>query len=461
MNLVEFKQYLTDKNLEATKLLDGMKSEADRLAYLDSKIMNLDGYEHFLKAAKGIADDAQGDIDHLNHLSDEVFNHKNRDEFYSDCYMEFMTINFALKSCVYQAARIEETAKHIANKYGVLFQYGQGMEFGKIIVSIPDFDDVANFITECNQKKEAQLVTPEDEKIMQEKEVEDLDIPEDDSKFAGKNIRFAEDDGSTDDDDYDHVIGVIDGPDDLPKHPYTNDIHQTYASFDEKTKIVTNWYYDSLVHHWMGEQWSEPLTKTTFEDYVQSVEIDRKYTPNGLRIFSFVNELDDLPLHNKQKGTVWAVRNGCDAEFNPVYLYYAWDEAEDGTPYYSGFTGDDSLWGGIPVHTVSWNGFKWIDSGCYSISDCKFINVVKSYNELNTLDDCYEEVQEAISNRKTPVKVLLLDHEDGNTTIEPFVYNDDSKKWVHGIPIVYADDEKSTKECTEEFVHDWKEAHNQ
>lgn len=474
MTINEFKQYLTDKNLEATKLLSGMTSEADRLKYLDDHIINMDGYEHFLKAAKSIADDAQGDIDHLNQLSDEVFNHPNRDEFYGDCYMEFMTINFALKSCAYQAARIEETAKHIVNKYGVLFQYGQGMEFGKIIVSIPDFDDVINFITECDEKKKDQIVTPEDVKLMIEKDTEDLDIsdaevlldepdyvdesdiPDHDSKFAGKNIRFAEDDGSTDDDDYDHVIGVIDGPEDLPKRPYTNDIHQVYASFDEKTKIVTSWYYDQLVHQWLSEPWNEPLTETTFEDYVQSVETERKFTPNGLKIFSFAYEVNDLPLHNKYKGTVWAVRNGTDAEFNPMFIYYAWDEAEDGTPYYCGFTGDDNIWGGTPICTISWNGFQWVDSMLYNFGTCQFISVAKSYNELNTLDDCYDEVSNAIKANKTPIKVLYLDHEDGNSTIEPYAYKDDSKKWIRAIPIKYPDDKKSTMECTEEFVHDWK-----
>ena len=454
MEINEFKQYLTEKNLEATKLLDGMTSEADRLKYLDDRIINMDGYEHFLKAAKSIADDAQGDIDHLNHLSDEVFNHPNRDEFYSDCYMEFLSISFALKTCAYQAARIEEISKHIANKYGVLFQYGQGMEFDKIVVSIPDFDEVSNSITEYNEKQKGQVVTPEDQELMQEKEVDDLDIPEEDeSKFAGKNIRFAEDDGSTDDDDYDHVIGIIDGPEDLPKRPYTNDIHQVYIS-DKKNGLVATWYYDHLANKWNGEMWK--LEATTFEDYVQSVQVDAKYTPNGLKIFSFAHEINDLPLHNKNKGTVWAVRNGCDAEFNPMYIYYAWDEAEDGTPYYCGFTGDDSTWGGTPICTISWNGFQWVDSMLYNYGTCQFINVAKSFNELNTLDDCYDEVSDAIKTNKTPIKVLYLDHEDGNITIEPYAYNDGTKKWVRAIPIKYPDDKKSTMECTEEFVHDWK-----
>ena len=79
-----------------------------------------------------------------------------------------------------------------------------------------------------------------------------------------------------------------------------------------------------------------------------------------------------------------------------------------------------------------------------------FIDVVTSFNQLDDLD-----ISEAYTARKTPVAVLLLDHEDGNSTIEPLVYNDGTKKWVHGIPI-----DKFTKACTEEFVHDWKEAHN-
>ena len=466
MELNEFKLYLTDKNLEATKLLDGMTSEADRLKYLDDQIQSKDGYGYFLKAAKAIADDAQGDIDHLNHLSDEVFNHPDRDEFYGDCYMEFMTINFALKSCAYQAARIEETAKHIANKYGVLFQYGQGMEFGKIIVSIPNFDDVINFITECDEKKKDQMVTPEDTKLMVEKEVEDLDIPDGepysvdesdipdhDSKFDGKQIRFAKNDGSTDEDDYDHVIGVVDGREDLPKHPYTNDIHQVYVSYNKDTNMVTTWYFDHLLMDWKGVFWK--LEGTTFEDYVQSVKVDNRYTPQGMAIFGFVHELADLPLHNKYKGTIWAVRNGCDAEFNPLYIYYAWDEAEDGTPFYCGFTGDNDMYGGIPIHTVSWNGFTWVDSACYNYSNCQFIDVVTAFNQLDDLD-----ISEAVAVRKVPVAVLLLEHEDGNSTIEPFVYNDGTKKWVHGICDRYVMDTKSTKECTEEFVHDWKEAHN-
>lgn len=453
MELNEFKLYLTDKNLEATKLLDGMTSEADRLKHLDDLILNKDGYAYFLKAAKAIADDAQGDIDHLNHLSDEVFNHENRDEFYGDCYMEFMTINFALKSCAYQAARIEETAKHIANKYGVLFQYGQGMEFGKIIVSIPDFDDVLNFITECDEKKKDQMVTPDDTKLMVEKEVEDLDIPDGDSKFAGKQIRFAENDGSTDEDDHDHVIGVVDGREDLPKHPYTNDIHQVYVSYNNDTNMVTTWYFDHLLMDWKSEFWE--LKGTTFEDYVLSVKVDTKYTPQGMAIFGFVRELADLPLHNKYKGTIWAVRNGCDAEFNPLYIYYAWDEAEDGTPFYCGFTGDNNMYGGTPIHTVSWNGFAWVDSACYNYNNCQFIDVVTAFNQLDDLD-----ISEAVAVRKVPVAVLLLEHEDGNSTIEPFVYNDGTKKWVHGICDRHVMDTKSTKECTEEFVHDWEEAHN-
>ena len=435
MELNEFKLYLTDKNLEATKLLDSMTSEADRLKYLDDQIQNINGYEHFLKAAKAIADDAQGDIDHLNHLSDELFNHENRDEFYGDCYMEFMTINFALKSCAYQAARIEETAKHIANKYGVLFQYGQGMEFVKIIVVVPNFNDVIEFIAECNGKKNDQIVTPEDKELMIEKEVEDLDIPN------GYDY------------DHDHVIGIIDGKEDLPKHPYTFDIHQVYVSYDKDTNTVTTWCFDHLLMDWHGEPWK--LKGTTFEDYVQSVKVETQYTPNGLEIFGIVRKLDDLPIHNKYKGTIWAVRNGCDAEFNPMYIYYEWNEAEDGTPFYCGFTGDHSLYGETIIRTVSWNGFEWVDSSCYNYRTCQFIDVVTSFNQLDDLD-----ISEADSARKTPVAVLLLDHEDGNSTIEPLVYNDGTKKWVHGIPIVSATDTKSTKACTEEFVHDWKEAHN-
>ena len=435
MELNEFKLYLTDKNLEATKLLDSMTSEADRLKYLDDQIQNINGYEHFLKAAKAIADDAQGDIDHLNHLSDELFNHENRDEFYGDCYMEFMTINFALKSCAYQAARIEETAKHIANKYGVLFQYGQGMEFVKIIVVVPNFNDVIEFIAECNGKKNDQIVTPEDKELMIEKEVEDLDIPN------GYDY------------DHDHVIGIVDGKEDLPKHPYTNNVHYVYVSFDKDTSMVTTWYFDHLLMDWKGEPWE--LKGTTFEDYVQSVKVETQYTPNGLEIFGIVRKLDDLPIHNKYKGTIWAVRNGCDAEFNPMYIYYEWNEAEDGTPFYCGFTGDHSLYGETIIRTVSWNGFEWVDSSCYNYRTCQFIDVVTSFNQLDDLD-----ISEADSARKTPVAVLLLDHEDGNSTIEPLVYNDGTKKWVHGIPIVSATDTKSTKACTEEFVHDWKEAHN-
>ena len=435
MELNEFKLYLTDKNLEATKLLDSMTSEADRLKYLDDQIQNINGYDHFLKAAKAIADDAQGDIDHLNHLSDELFNHENRDEFYGDCYMEFMTINFALKSCAYQAARIEETAKHIANKYGVLFQYGQGMEFVKIIVVVPNFNDVIEFIAECNGKKNDQIVTPEDKELMIEKEVEDLDIPN------GYDY------------DHDHVIGIVDGKEDLPKHPYTFDIHQVYVSYDKDTNTVTTWYFDHLLMDWHGEPWK--LKRTTFEDYVQSVKVETQYTPNGLEIFGIVRKLDDLPIHNKYKGTIWAVRNGCDAEFNPMYIYYEWNEAEDGTPFYCGFTGDHSLYGETIIRTVSWNGFEWVDSSCYNYRTCQFIDVVTSFNQLDDLD-----ISEADSARKTPVAVLLLDHEDGNSTIEPLVYNDRTKKWVHGIPIVSATDTKSTKACTKEFVHDWKEAHN-
>lgn len=435
MELNEFKLYLTDKNLEATKLLDSMTSEADRLKYLDDQIQNINGYEHFLKAAKAIADDAQGDIDHLNHLSDELFNHENRDEFYGDCYMEFMTINFALKSCAYQAARIEETAKHIANKYGVLFQYGQGMEFVKIIVVVPNFNDVIEFIAECNGKKNDQIVTHEDKELMIDKEVEDLDIPN------GYDY------------DHDHVIGIIDGKEDLPKHPYTFDIHQVYVSYDKDTNTVTTWCFDHLLMDWHGEPWK--LKGTTFEDYVQSVKVETQYTPNGLEIFGIVRKLDDLPIHNKYKGTIWAVRNGCDAEFNPMYIYYEWNEAEDGTPFYCGFTGDHSLYGETIIRTVSWNGFEWVDSSCYNYRTCQFIDVVTSFNQLDDLD-----ISEADSARKTPVAVLLLDHEDGNSTIEPLVYNDGTKKWVHGIPIVSATDTKSTKACTEEFVHDWKEAHN-
>ena len=435
MELNEFKLYLTDKNLEATKLLDSMTSEADRLKYLDDQIQNINGYEHFLKAAKAIADDAQDDIDHLNHLSDELFNHENRDEFYGDCYMEFMTINFALKSCAYQAARIEETAKHIANKYGVLFQYGQGMEFVKIIVVVPNFNDVIEFIAECNGKKNDQIVTPKDKELMIEKEVEDLDIPN------GYDY------------DHDHVIGIVDGKEDLPKHPYTIDIHQVYVSYDKDTNTVTTWCFDHLLMDWHGESWK--LKGTTFEDYVQSAKVETQYTPNGLEIFGIVRKLDDLPIHNKYKGTIWAVRNGCDAEFNPMYIYYEWNEAEDGTPFYCGFTGDHSLYGETIIHIVSWNGFEWVDSSCYNYRTCQFIDVVTSFNQLDDLD-----ISEADSARKTPVAVLLLDHEDGNSTIEPLVYNDGTKKWVHGIPIVSATDTKSTKACTEEFVHDWKEAHN-
>ena len=435
MELNEFKLYLMDKNLEATKLLDSMTSEADRLKYLNDQIQNINGYEHFLKAAKAIADDAQGDIDHLNHLSDELFNHENRDEFYGDCYMEFMTINFALKSCACQATRIEDTTKHIVNKYGIILQHVHGMEFVKIIAVVPNFNDVIEFIAECNGKKNDQIVTPEDKELMIEKEVEDLYIPN------GYDY------------DHDHVIGIVDGKEDLPKHPYTFDIHQVYVSYDKDTNTVTTWCFDHLLMDWHGEPWK--LKGTTFEDYVQSVKVETQYTPNGLEIFGIVRKLDDLPIHNKYKGTIWAVRNGCDAEFNPMYIYYEWNEAEDGTPFYCGFTGDHSLYGETIIRTVSWNGFEWVDSSCYNYRTCQFIDVVTSFNQLDDLD-----ISEADSARKTPVAVLLLDHEDGNSTIEPLVYNDGTKKWVHGIPIVSATDTKSTKACTEEFVHDWKEAHN-
>lgn len=457
MNLDEFKEYLDSKNHDASALLGSLTTNADCLNELESQIKNTDEYERILKVAKVITDDAQNDIDHLNVISDEVFNHSNREEFYSDCYMEFLTINFTLKCCACQATRIEDTAKHIVNKYGVILQHVHGMEFNKIIAVVPDFDDVINFISERNGKND-QIVTPEDEELMIEKEVEDLDIPEADSKFAGKHIRFAEIDDSSDEDEHDHVIGVVGGKEDLPKHPYTNNVHYVYVSFDKDTSMVTTWYFDHLLMDWKGESWK--LTKTSFEDYVQSVKVNTNYTPNGLEIFGFARELDDLPLHNKNKGAIWAVRNGCDEEFNPLYIYYAWDETEDGTPYYHGFTGKDGiwagkdLWGGIIIQTVSWNGFKWVDSVCYSCINCRFIDVSKSFNEINNLDDCYNEVHEAVDEERIPIKVLYLDHEDGNTTIEPYAYSGKGI-WVRAIPI-----DKSTKECTEEFVHDWKEAHN-
>lgn len=453
MNLDEFKEYLDSKNHDASALLGSLTTNADCLNELESQIKNTDEYERILKVAKVITDDAQNDIDHLNVISDEVFNHSNREEFYSDCYMEFLTINFTLKCCACQATRIEDTAKHIVNKYGVILQHVHGMEFNKIIAVVPDFDDVINFISERNGKND-QIVTPEDEELMIEKEVEDLDIPEADSKFAGKHIRFAEIDDSSDEDEHDHVIGVVGGKEDLPKHPYTNNVHYVYVSFDKDTSMVTTWYFDHLLMDWKGESWK--LTKTSFEDYVQSVKVETQYTPNGLEIFGLVRKLDDLPIHNKYKGTIWAVRNGCDAEFNPMYIYYEWNEAEDGTPFYCGFTGDLSLYyGETIIHIVSWNGFEWVDSACYNYRTCQFIDVVTSFNQLDDLD-----ISEANSARKTPVAVLLLDHEDGNSTIEPFVYNNGTEKWVHGFPIVNTTDTKSTKACTEEFVHDWKEAHN-
>lgn len=433
MNLDEFKEYLNSKNQEATILLESLTSEADRLDELEHQIKNMDDYEHFLKVAKAITDDAQGDIDHINVISDEIFSHNNRDEFYSDCYMEFLKINFTLKCCACQATRIEDTTKHIVNKYGIILQHVHGMEFVKIIAVVPNFNDVIEFIAECNGKKNDQIVTPEDKELMIEKEVEDLDIPN----------------GY----DYDHVIGIVDGKEDLPKNPYTIDIHQVYVSYDKDTNTVTTWCFDHLLMDWHGEPWK--LKGTTFEDYVQSVKVETQYTPNGLEIFGIVRKLDDLPIHNKYKGTIWAVRNGCDAEFNPMYIYYEWNEAEDGTPFYCGFTGDHSLYGETIIHTVSWNGFEWVDSSCYNYRTCQFIDVVTSFNQLDDLD-----ISEADSARKTPVAVLLLDHEDGNSTIEPLVYNDGTKKWVHGIPIVSSTDTKSTKACTEEFVHDWKEAHN-
>ena len=139
-----------------------------------------------------------------------------------------------------------------------------------------------------------------------------------------------------------------------------------------------------------------------------------------------------------------------------MYIYYAWDEVEDGTPYYCGFTGIEGTWGRTPIHIVSWDGSNWVDSEFYSINDCQFIDVFKSFNEVNTLDDCYNEVREAVDEERIPIKVLYLDHEDGNSTIEPYAYTGIGvKKWVRAIPI-----DKNTKECTEEFVHDWKEAHN-
>ena len=435
MNLDEFKEYLNSKNQEATILLESLTSEADRLDELEHQIKNMDDYEHFLKVAKAITDDAQGDIDHINVISDEIFSHSNRDEFYSDCYMEFLKINFTLKCCASQATRIEDTTKHIVNKYGIILQHVHGMAFVKIIAIVPNFNDVIEFIAECNGKKNDQIVTPEDKELMIEKEVEDLDIPN------GYDY------------DHDHVIGIVDGKEDLPKHPYTFDIHQVYVSYDKDTNTVTTWCFDHLLMDWHGEPWK--LKGTTFEDYVQSVKVETQYTPNGLEIFGIVRKLDDLPIHNKYKGTIWAVRNGCDAEFNPMYIYYEWNEAEDGTPFYCGFTGDHSLYGETIIHTVSWNGFEWVDSSCYNYRTCQFIDVVTSFNQLDDLD-----ISEADSARKTPVAVLLLDHEDGNSTIEPLVYNDGTKKWVHGIPIVSATDTKSTKACTEEFVHDWKEAHN-
>lgn len=451
MNLDEFKEYLDSKNHDASALLGSLTTNADCLNELESQIKNTDEYERILKVAKVITDDAQNDIAHLNAISDEVFNHSNREEFYSDCYMEFLTINFTLKCCACQATRIEDTSKHIVNKYGVILQHVHGMEFNKIIAVVPDFDDVINFISERNGKND-QIVTPEDEELMIEKEVEDLDIPEADSKFSGKHIRFAEIDDSSDEDEHDHVIGVVGGKEDLPKHPYTNNVHYVYVSFDKDTSMVTTWYFDHLLMDWKGESWK--LTKGTFEDYVQSVKVNTNYTPDGLEIFGFARELDDLPLHNKNKRAIWAVRNGCDEEFNPLYIYYAWDETEAGTPYYCGFTGINGTWGRTPIHIVSWDGSNWVDSEFYSINDCQFIDVFKSFNEVNTLDDCYNEVREAVDEERIPIKVLYLDHEDGNTTIEPYAYSGKGI-WVRAIPI-----DKNTKECTEEFVHDWKEAHN-
>ncbi len=427
-----FKEFIIEASADAKRFLDSLTSEANRLEYLNSRVESSEGsWQTILNTAKGVLDDADGDVHQVNELSEKIYKHEGIDEAYHECYADLLSLNLILKSCMLQAKRIEGFAMEIIGKYGVRIEgHTSGMIFEHYILDIPNYQEVIDYIksalTPKEDKKdnlpEGEVASEEDVKLMEEKEVDPID--DDDSE------------------DKEYIVGEVDGYEDLPAKPQFNDHEYEFVKYDEENQKMITYYWDIY-----GEEWTDiqrQCSKEEYKDFLMN-HLQKQYsTDHSTSVFSFVEDIQDLPKHNKKPHAVWGVHTSLYSDHQ--YDYYEWkDDAEDGTPYYAK----------IP-HSVDsnemyvyWNGSGWNTGHPFSVDNCDFITVVKSYNELEKISIPHE-----YPIKKIPVAFITYAHDDGNETWEAYAYSYTVKGWVHGIFL--PGNGRSTKECAEEFIHDWK-----
>lgn len=427
-----FKNFIIEKSADAKRCLDALTSEANRLEYLNSRIgTSEDGWKTILESAKGVLNDSDGDIHYVNKLSEEIYKHEGIEEAYHECYADLLSLNLILKSCMLQAKRIEGFAMEIIQKYGVRIEgHTSGMTFEHYILDIPNYREVIEYISNALTPKEnkkddlpkGEVASEEDVKLMEEKEVDSInDIESDDKEY---------------------IVGEVDGYDDLPAKPQFNNHEYEFVKYDEEDQKMITYYWDIY-----GEEWTDIQHQCSKEEYKEFLmnHLQKQYfTGHGTSVFSFVEDIQDLPKHNKNPHTVWGVHTSLYSDHQ--YDYYEWkDDAEDGTPYYAKIphsADDEAMY-------VYRNDSGWNTGYPFSVDNCNFITVVKSYNELEKISIPHE-----YAIKKIPVAFITYVHDDGNETWETYAYSYAIKGWVHGIFI--PGDGRSTKECAEEFIHDWK-----
>lgn len=426
-----FKEFIIEASADAKRFLDSLTSEANRLEYLNSKVESSDGsWKTILNTAKGVLDDADGDVHQVNELSEKIYKHEGIDEAYHECYADLLSLNLIVKSCMLQAKRIEGFAMEIIGKYGVRIEgHTSGMVFEHYILDIPNYQEVIDYITSAlipkEDKKdnlpEGEVASEEDVELMEEKEIEPIDNDTDYKKY---------------------IVGEVDDINDLPAKPQFNNSEYEFVKYDEEDQKMITYYWDTYGEEWMDIQ--RQCSKEEYNEFLMNHLQKQYFTGHGTSVFSFVEGIQDLPKHNKKPHAVWGVLWTFAKDH--IYDYYEWkDDAEDGTPYYAKIPfsiNEEEIF-------VYWNGYSWINGYPFSVDNCDFITVVKSYNELEKISIPHE-----YPIKKTPVAFITYVHDDGNETWEAYAYSYTNKGWVHGIFL--PGNGRSTKECAEEFIHDWK-----
>ena len=249
-----FKEFIIEASADAKRFLDSLTSEANRLEYLNSKVESSnDSWQTILNTAKGVLDDADGDIHQVNELSEKIYKHEGIDEAYHECYSDLLSLNLIVKSCMLQAKRIEGFAMEIIGKYGVQIEgHTSGMVFEHYILDIPNYQEVIDYITSALISKEdkkdnfpeGEVASEEDAKLMEEKEIEPIDNDADDKKY---------------------IVGEVDDINDLPAKPQFNNSEYEFVKYDEEDQKMIIYYWDTY-----GEEWMDIQRQCSKEEYNES-----------------------------------------------------------------------------------------------------------------------------------------------------------------------------------------------